>query len=362
VRFLDMDIDVTAAADVGETVRVKITVALPTFSALPAPPIVCFALPGGGYSRGYFNFDMPGSSDGGQAGWHARHGWIFVAIDHVGVGESSLPDPRKLLYRNVAAANHATVEEVLKRLAAGTLTREFPPVRHPVVLGIGHSMGGCLTVVQQARHHSYDGIGVLGFSAIHTRPHGLPGTPRGPVTYVPRDAFPTEPDFNSPENRRAKAINTALLELGSDSARYPNPTPTPSEWLYHYDDEPTEIVKQDMNRSGNLPQWRSATLPGLILWVTAPGAIAAEAAAIVVPVLAAFGERDVLEDPRSEPKAYRNSVDICTFICPRMAHMHNFASTREVLWSRIDQWGAHVADLKQRLPQNWPSQLFSDTY
>ena len=73
---------------------------------------------------------MPGAQGGGQAGWHAERGWIFVACDHLGVGDSSLADP--------------------------------------AVLGIGQSMGGCLTVVQQARHESYDGVGVLGYSAIHT--------------------------------------------------------------------------------------------------------------------------------------------------------------------------------------------------
>jgi hypothetical protein len=362
VRSVHVQIDVTAAAGLGEKVHTKITVTLPSALDLPAMPMVCFALPGGGYSRGYFTFDMPGSNGGGQAGWHAQRGWIFVSIDHLGVGESSLPDPTKLVFENVSAANHATVEEVLKRLAAGTLVQGFPAIKNPVVLGIGQSMGGCLTVVQQAHHNSFDGIAVLGFSAIHTRPHGLPGTPRGQTTYIPRDAFPTGPNFNSIENRRTKAVNSALLQLGSNPAIYPNSTPTPAGWHYHYDDVPAQIVKRDMERTGELPVWRSTTLPGLILWVTSPGAIAPEAASIIVPVLAAFGERDVLEDPRSEPKAYRNSVDVCIFICPRMAHMHNFASSREILWSRIEKWGQHVADLKQRLPDNWPSQLFSDSY
>jgi len=305
---------------------------------------------------------MPGSSGGGQAGWLAQRGWIFAAIDHLGTGESSLPDPRKLLYHNVSAASHAAVRTVLDRLTAGTLAPEFPAIPSSVALGIGHSMGGCLTVVQQARHNSYDGIAVLGFSAIHTRPYCLPGTSREPVPYVPRDAAPTELDLRSLENRRAKSINSALFAVAARSAASADRQMASQTWRYHFDDEPAEIVQQDMNWNEDLPPWRSATVPGLILWVTAPGAIAPEAASIIVPVLAAFGERDVLEDPRSEPRAYRNAVDVCTFICPRMAHMHNFASTREVLWSRIEHWGRHVADLKQRLPAGWPSQLFSDSY
>lgn len=210
--------DVSEAAGLGEPARLRVTVALPDPSTLAATPLVCFALPGGGYGRRYFTFDMPGSSGGGQAGWLAQRGWIFAAIDHLGTGESSLPDPRKLLYHNVSAASHAAVRTVLDRLTAGTLAPEFPAIPSSVALGIGHSMGGCLTVVQQARHNSYDGIAVLGFSAIHTRPYCLPGTPREPVPYVPRDAAPTELDLRSLENRRAKSINSALFALGARSA------------------------------------------------------------------------------------------------------------------------------------------------
>lgn len=362
VCFLDMDLDVSAATALGEPAKVRITVALPRTTDLPTPPIVCFGLPGAGYSRRYFTFDMPDSHDGGQAGWHAQRGWIFVAVDPVGVGDSSQPDPTKLLYKNVSAANHAVVEQVLRHLAAGDLASGFPAIKNPVVLGIGQSMGGSLIVVQQARHESFDGIGVLGFSAIFTRPRDLPGKPRGRNPFVTRDSVPSGADFMSPEKRDATAVNRALLQLGSDPAKYSDSAPTPRSWSYHFDDEPAEIVARDMAQSDPLPPWRSATVPGLVTWVTAPGAIAAEAASIVVPVLVAFGERDTLDDPRLEAKAYRSAVDFCMFICPRMAHMHNFASTREILWSRIDSWGKHVVDLKARLPENWPAQLFSDSY
>jgi pimeloyl-ACP methyl ester carboxylesterase len=77
--------------------------------------------------------------------------------------------------------------------------------------------------------------------------------------------------------------------------------------------------------------------------MVAPGTVAPEAAAIRVPVLVVAGERDVVPDPWIEPNAYRSATDITVFVCPRMAHMHNFASTREILWSRLHSWGATVA-------------------
>jgi pimeloyl-ACP methyl ester carboxylesterase len=75
----------------------------------------------------------------------------------------------------------------------------------------------------------------------------------------------------------------------------------------------------------------------------APGVVAVEAAAITCPVLVAAGERDVVPAPRAEPAAYKSSGDITVHVSATMAHMHNFASTREGFWQRIHRWGASVA-------------------
>jgi hypothetical protein len=80
----------------------------------------------------------------------------------------------------------------------------------------------------------------------------------------------------------------------------------------------------------------------------APGAVATEAAAITVPVLVAVGERDVVPNPWMEPFAFKSSTDISVFVVPRMAHMHNFAHTRHLLWDKIHSWGTGVASLRAR--------------
>jgi hypothetical protein len=357
--IIETDVDVSDAAGLGQRVRTRTTIVLPRPEDLPDAPVVCFALPGAGYGRRYFTFDMP--DGGGQAGWHAGRGWIFVAVDTLGVGEASLPDPARLDFRTVSAANHATARAVLDRLAEGGLAAGFPAIAAPVVLGLGQSMGGAMTLHQQAHHGTFDAIGVLGFSAVHTTARARPGAPPVPIPFLTRDTALGGPDPLTLERRQAAAVNAAVLAL-SAQAPYPNDLATPPGWSYHFDDVPTEIVARDLATEGELPPWRSATMPGLVHWVTAPGALAPEAAAIVAPVLAAFGERDVAEDPRFEAKAYRHAVDFSLFICPRMGHMHNFAGSRELLWSRIHHWGAHVAELNARLPDAWPRGLFSDSY
>jgi pimeloyl-ACP methyl ester carboxylesterase len=331
LRTLDLTIDVSDGVDVGEPLHTRVTVVIPSPDVRADPPVVCFGFPGYGYSRGYFTFDMPDSNDGGEAGWHASRGWIFVACDHLCVGESSVPtNAGALTIDLLAAANHATVTEVLRLLAAGALTDDLPPVGDPVVLGVGQSMGGCLTVVQQAHHATFDGIGVLGFSAFHTVMWTPPGTPDIGVAYFVRNS---------------RAVVT------SPGAGVFAPVPDESGLSslvagFHYDDVPREIVLADMvdypTRQGSVPPWASATGPACSIWMASPGVIAPEAAVIVVPVFVAAGERDVVPSPRDEPRAYQRSPDITVVVCPQMAHMHNMASTRVQLWQRLHAWGAGV--------------------
>jgi hypothetical protein len=40
-----------------------------------------------------------------------------------------------------------------------------------------------------------------------------------------------------------------------------------------------------------------------------------------------MGERDVVADPRGEPRACSSAASVDLFVCQRMAHMHNFAGT-----------------------------------
>ena len=148
---------------------------LPEPADLGPRPVVCFAFPGGGYSRRYYTFDMPGDSGSGQAGWHVARGWIFVACDSLGFGDATSPEGNVLNYENVALGNKATVEYVMARLTAGTLLEGYPAISNATTLGIGQSMGGCFTIVLQGQHRTFDAIASLGYSGIHTVVPSRPG-------------------------------------------------------------------------------------------------------------------------------------------------------------------------------------------
>ena len=186
-----VDIDVTEAAGLDEPLRTRVTVTLPDPDAVASPAVACFAFPGGGYSRGYFHLDVPDALEsetgGGQAAWHAQRGWLFVACDHLCVGESSMPvDAPGVSFEVMSAVNAATVERVTALLASGDLDPGFPPLDGLVRIGIGQSMGGCLLIVQQGQLATFDAIGVLGYGATHTVLAMPPGTPPIHMPYPPR--------------------------------------------------------------------------------------------------------------------------------------------------------------------------------
>ena len=348
ITVLNLLIDVTSAAGLGEPAHVAVTVHLPDPSVLKGEPVICFAKPGGGYSRGYYDCDLPGPARGAQADWHARRGWIFVSEDHHGVGESSLHAAEKLDYTAVSSANHAAEAEVLARLERGDLADGFPKVSNLVKLGIGQSMGGCLTIIQQGRHHGYDGIGVLGYSAIHTHPPVRPGSAPVVAPWLPRDTLLAQP-LTMTNAREVAAAYSRAAPSGGDAMA----------WGFHYDDVSEAVVASDLahfNRGIHDPRlheghvrnpWNSFTTPGAVaMSCLTPGCVAPEAAAITVPVLAAFGERDVCADVRGEMRAYLSTPSFDVFICPRMGHMHNFASTRELFWRRIEAFAEWVRAAK----------------
>jgi alpha-beta hydrolase superfamily lysophospholipase len=339
VRSRDLTIDVTDAAGLGEPAHIALTVTAP--EDLRIEPVVCFAKPGAGYSRGYFTEDLPGPGHGrgAQAEWHAARGWVFVSVDHLGVGASSQHDPEALTFTSVVAAAQAAESEVRRRLAAGSLLEGLGAVEQAVTIGIGQSMGGSLTIVQQGRHHCYDGIGVLGYSPQRTVPPTAPGTPPLALPWVPRDTRLADGVVTN-----APALAAAQSgDIESDGADGVGAL----AWGFHYDDVDPELVRRDLGdypaRHGDVPSWGSATVPFTVaLWCMAPGGTLAEAAAVRCPVLVALGERDVLVDARGELRAYESSPSVDFFECPRMAHMHNFAGTRELFWSRLDTWAEWV--------------------
>lgn len=231
--------------------------------------VLCY--PGGGYGRGYFDLPFAGYS---QAEHHASRGVVLVALDHArGAGITE-----------VAQRNAKAVSEVMSAVPGAP------------VIGVGHSMGAAVLTVQQADHHTFDAIVLLGWSAIHT---ALP--PAKGVGARSRDHF---------------------------------------RWAYHWDDEPDWLVDADIGpdypeRGPECPPWGSTTRPVPVADVLRPRFVASWAERVDVPVFLGFGERDVAADPDAEPAVYTASPKVEVHRFERVAHLHNFGPGREQVWDRL---------------------------
>ncbi|MCU1362962.1 MAG: hypothetical protein JWM55_790 [Acidimicrobiaceae bacterium] len=324
VKKLLVTIDVTDAVATGERLSIAATVVIPE-ETTRCNGVAMFAYPGGHYNRAYYDLQLDEGPDYSQAEFHVRQGFVFVAIDHLGVGQSTVPE-KPLDFEAVARGNNAAAAEILRRLNDGTLDSTMSHDTITTAIAMGQSFGGFILTIAQGRDPFFDGVALLGWSGIQTQP---------------------------PWSGDVKLEDIYALR-GGNGLEHPMST------TFHFNDVPESIVIADMTkgppRSGRLSSvplspWGTEFAPGgpaLLANRTPldPGATAKEAAAITCPVFIASGEVDVIADFRAEPVAYASSHDVTTCQFSQMAHMHNFSTTRAVLWHRLSAWASGVAAMK----------------
>lgn len=295
------------------------TIHLPRPDQMPERPILLICLPGSGYNRHYYDLREPGYSEAEQ---HVAAGMIVAAIDPLGVGESSLPPLDESDKAAVARTTAEAVGLLLEALSNGSLCQDFPVIEQPVTIGIGQSMSGFIIAATQGLHRTFDGIAILGASMIETT---MPA-PKG------------QPPVIAPEGLSGHDAGLYLLEH------------TDWKFVFHWEDVPQHFIDADMEGGlplrSTAPYWGSMTGPGILKITSSANAVTDEAARVDVPVLVAMGERDVTKTPLEELAAFPLAKDLASFVVQRMAHMHNFAGTRRLLWSRIESFARQVADLK----------------
>lgn len=283
--------------DIGDGLALAGTYFPPQTPERDRPVLVC--LPGGTYTRGYFDLDVPGYSFARDA---AERGFAVVSFDQLGTGASSRPD-REIDLADQAAA----VDAAVKRLPE-MLGREGPFV------AVGHSMGGYVAMVQQAAYRSYAGLAILGTTNSAVGPLNLPedmvaaaATPEGRAALIEEIAG-AMPDFYIQGDR-------------SDL----------SAW-FHLADVPAKVVERDLATTLTVVPRRAAAASS-VPYVTADAA-----ADVDVPVFLAYGDVDVSIRPHAEPAAFPRSRDVTLFVLPGSGHCHNMASSRQLLWDRLARW------------------------
>ena len=293
MQTIELRLDVATVAGITGT-EVAASLHLPDLLPAGAPLDLLACLHGGGYPRSYWHAQFDGFSGYSFAEWFTARGRAVLALDHLGMGESSKPEPESLLSRaKVAAANAHGFAEVARRLAAG----EWGPVGTVSITGVGHSIGGMMIITQDAAHRGMDRVAVLGWS---NQPMVL-----GDVD--PADMI-------------------AALQPGYLAS--PRAALRP---FFYGPDVPLALVEADEANCSLTPSClgRDALTPGI-----AHDA----AAAITVPVFVMQSDTDTSPDPWGEPAYFRSSRDVTLMVLEDTAHCHNFATLRHKLWQRLDRW------------------------
>jgi pimeloyl-ACP methyl ester carboxylesterase len=283
----------------------------------PAVTLVC--LPGGGTNRRFFDLRPAESQDDASFSFARQmtaRGFIVASVDHLGIGESSRPKDGYALSGDVLsqAADH-----VHGTIGARVQAHYGSTFAHPCTIGVGHSMGAMVTVLQQAQHHTHQAIALLGFSTL-----GLP-------KYVPQPLHALASD--------PVALRTQLPILARQMFKEPYPRLEQSA-------ESRAMFAGDRADARGIAALKVAgkepllPVPGFHSML--PGNVAREAASIDVPVYLALGDRDIVGPPSETPGAFQRSSGVVLHVMPETGHSHFLFASRFALFDGIAVWARSV--------------------
>lgn len=281
-----------------------------------ASPVIWYALPGGSFTKHYFNVRSGSNSQRSFAAAMTALGHIVVAFDPVGIGDSERPpDAQALNIDSIGMIHAAAIEFVRTGIMAGTLIADLPAQPKACHLGVGHSMGGALMMLQQGTYKGFSGVALLGSSTLGMEMALTDGERR----YV-RD----------PQGARA-----ALPELVK--ARFGEPFPAFSiePWARPI------FAGEDETWSAALALTQGRVLGAAGLFCMFPDGLAPEAAQIDVPVFLAFGDADIPVSPHGSMRAFSASRDVSMMVLPKTGHMHFGFASAPMLFDRLAHF-AHV--------------------
>lgn len=287
----DMRLDVSAATGLGEPTAIAATLHLPDGMEEP-PAHLLFVIHGGGYTRGYWH--PPFADDSYSfARWFTGRGKAVLAIDMLGMGESSRPAPESRLSMAIIASAHA---EALRQVVAQWRQR-------PSVTGIGHSMGGMMIIAQAAAHPgpnrpALDRVAVLGWAN----------------------------ELMILGDTDVESLQSGLIPSG-----YIATPREPMRRLFYADDVPLSLIETDEAHASTTP----ASLGRAAL---TPGVVHDAAARITAPVLIVQSVLDTSPAPDREPAYFTASSAVELHVLEGAAHCQNFAGTRAAHWARLNDW------------------------
>ena len=263
-----------------------------------------FCLPGGGASCGYFDLGTAGGLDLSFASRMTDLGHHVITMDHVGTGTNPLPPSHPFLKpRQASDYLAAALDVMLMDNGLEQLDR----------IGVGHSMGGMITTLIQARHKAFSGIALLGSSA-----RGLDwGTTEEEKTYQDR-----------PDELERDLEKLVLARYGTAFTEIPGGPSGKSITFGGFNEAATQLLRDNMAEL-----YAAGGTTSMIR-----GSFSAEVAAIDVPIFFAFGDHDIGAPPEEVPQDYTGSSDIEFHILEECGHNSFAFPVIEELCQKLHQW------------------------
>ncbi len=263
--------------------------------------IVFVCLAGGGMKRQYY--DLQGGFSFVAAMQAQGHGCLL--IDHPGVGDSDRPADGYLLGPQLLAeAQHR---------ALGALRGSLPELARSRTVGVGHSMGALISLIQQSAHASHAGLILLGF--------GFDGLPQ----YLPAAARALLHD--------RPALEAASVELARSMFREPYPVIPQGGNGGLYAGATAQPGAQEAIRNVS-----THLLPLPAFMSLYPHHWDALAARVKVPVLIALGDKDLVKAPDNVQQLFSGSPGAEVLVLPNTGHSQFVFASRTELFAKIGQW------------------------
>ena len=300
---------------------------------LRSPPTALFCLPGGALTRAYYDLlpdpgpqsdhglpsdPSPGfaqpAADFSFARSLAARGFIVVTLDPLGTGGSSRPlNGFELTPDVLIEANAAAVDRICRDLRAGAVPGSSPLTDNLRTIGVGHSLGAMLTVMQQAREPRNAALILLGYGT-----RGL-----SPALSPEEAVFADDPT--------GARQNVVRLARARSSEPYPAINSPQGRGFFAGKGADRRAVEA-------LQSARTELLITAGLFAMIPGSSAPECARLNVPILLAVGDQDIAGPPHEIPASFPASPDVTLLVLPATGHCHFLFASRRHLFARASDW------------------------